>query len=297
MFFAPYVTVCRSPGLAVIGLGSRQIIRVRPGLEDVHHVADAVAACVHGRGASGHKSSCPYFFSRFMMPRHALNASSGQRLSFHAFALLYRQAVVVPVQRHVTVALDGGHSPLPHLIAVCRQRSQSVPLDRIEKLTAGFPAPGQIARIELFQRPEDCPVERLQVMEHHSLKIDIHGPAHQLDRVFHKSLVPGVPYPGRNHGAPVMLGKGLEVSIDHGLVAVAARDRRLQVVRHNGARGASVKTDGVLACLYQILLFLRAHCLAVCAVAARKYRHEHLDLSYPGCCLIDYFQLLLSAKP
>lgn len=70
----------------------------------------------------------------------------------HAFAhILGRHAVMMPVQRHVTVALYCGHHPLSHLIAVCRQRSQSVPLDRIEKLTAGFLAPGQIACIELLQ--------------------------------------------------------------------------------------------------------------------------------------------------
>ncbi len=48
----------------VISLGSRQIIRVRPGLaEDVHHVADTVAACV--RMAAAHpdtRRSCPYSF-------------------------------------------------------------------------------------------------------------------------------------------------------------------------------------------------------------------------------------------
>ena len=46
----------------VISLGSRQIIRVRPGLEDVHHVADAVAACVRGRGAPGYKAFLPVLF-------------------------------------------------------------------------------------------------------------------------------------------------------------------------------------------------------------------------------------------
>lgn len=25
-------------------------------------------------------------------------------------------------------------------------------------------------------------------------------------------------------------------------------------------------------------------------MTAWQYRHKHLDLSYPGCCLIDYFQ-------
>ena len=64
-------------------------------------------------------------------------------------------------------------------------------------------------------------------MEHRPFEIDIHRPVHQLDSILHKSLVPGVPYPGRNYGAPVMLGKGFEVRIDHRLVTVAARDRRL----------------------------------------------------------------------
>ncbi len=75
-------------------------------------------------------------------------------------------------------------------------------------------------------------------MEHHSLQIDIHRTVHQLDCVFHQCLVPGMPHTGRDHGASVMLGKGFEVRIDYRFVAVAARDRRLQVVRHNGARGS-----------------------------------------------------------
>ncbi len=64
-------------GFPVIGLGSRQIIRVSSGIKDVHHVADAVAACVHGRGAPGYKAFLPVLFSRFMMPRQVLKASSG----------------------------------------------------------------------------------------------------------------------------------------------------------------------------------------------------------------------------
>ncbi len=44
-------------------------------------------------------------------------------------------------------------------------------------------------------------------------------------------------HPGRDYGASVMPGKGFEVRIDHSFVAVAARDSRLQVVWHNGARG------------------------------------------------------------
>ncbi len=60
--FASYVTVGRPPGFPVIGLGSRQIIRVSSGIKDVHHVADAVAACVHGRGASGYKAFLPVLF-------------------------------------------------------------------------------------------------------------------------------------------------------------------------------------------------------------------------------------------
>ena len=40
----------------------RQIIRVSSGIKDVHHVADAVAACVHGRGARGYKAFLPVLF-------------------------------------------------------------------------------------------------------------------------------------------------------------------------------------------------------------------------------------------
>ena len=57
-----------------------------------------------------------------------------------------------------------------------------------------------------------------------------------------------------------------------------------------GHTNTAVETDGVFAGLYQIFLLLRPHCLAICVVATWKYRHKHLDLSYPGCCLIDYFQ-------
>ena len=209
----------------------------------------------------------------------------------HAFAyILHRHTVVVLVQRDIAVALYCGYGSLSDLIAVCRQRPQTVPLDRVEELAAGFPASGQIAVIEFLQRSADSPVERFQIMEHHSLKIDIHRPVHQFDCVFHECLVPGVPHPGRNHGAPVMFGKGFEVGIDHRFVAVAARDSRPEVVRHDRARGTAVEADGVLASLYQVLLFLRPHSLAICVVAARQYCDEHFHLSLIGSCLVDYLQ-------
>ena len=60
--FASYVTVGRPPGSRSSASAPRQIIRVSSGIKDVHHVADAVAACVHGRGASGYKAFLPVLF-------------------------------------------------------------------------------------------------------------------------------------------------------------------------------------------------------------------------------------------
>ena len=59
IFFAPYVTVGRCQTFFAVGISPRQIIRVCPGLEYVHHVADAAAACFHGRGTPGHKTFLP----------------------------------------------------------------------------------------------------------------------------------------------------------------------------------------------------------------------------------------------
>ncbi len=62
----------------------------------------------------------------------------------HAFAhILYRHAVVVLVQRDVTVALDRGNRPLSHLIAVRGQRPQTVSLSRWSQTAdGGIPCAG-----------------------------------------------------------------------------------------------------------------------------------------------------------
>mgnify|MGYP007106142829 FL=1 len=127
-------------------------------------------------------------------------------------------------------------------------------------------------------------------MEHQAFKIYIHGPIHQFYRIFHQSLVLGMPHTGRNHGAAVMLGKGLEVGIYHRFVAVAASDCGFQVVRYYRTRRPSIKVESILARLYKILLLLRPHGLTISVMTAWQYRHKHLDLSYLGSRLIDYLQ-------
>ena len=117
----------------------------------------------------------------------------------HAFAHIpYRHAVVVLVQRDVTVALDRGNRPLSHLdsgpgakASDCLSRwSQTadggIPLRRVRLRALNFSKDSRIATLK-----------RLQVMEHHSLQIDIHRTVHQLDCVFHQCLVPGMPHTGR----------------------------------------------------------------------------------------------------
>ncbi len=94
-------------------------------------------------------------------------------------------------------------------------------------------------------------------MEHQTFKVYVHGPVHQFYRILHQSLVLGMAHAGRNHGAAVMLGKGLEVGIYHRFVAVAASDCGFQVVRYNRTRRPSIKVESILARLYKILLLLR----------------------------------------
>ncbi len=209
----------------------------------------------------------------------------------HAFAhILDRNAVVMFVQRDIAVALNCRHRPLPHLVTCRRQRPQGILLNGIEELPARLLSPGKVAAVERLKRPEHGYVERFQVMEHRSLQVNIHRPVHKFHRVLHQGLVLGTAYPGRDNGAAVVFGKGGEVGIDHGFVAVAARDGRLQIVGDYRHWRASVEMYGILARLYHIFLFLCPHRLAVRVLAAWKYRHKDLCLSDFGCKLVNDLQ-------
>ena len=209
----------------------------------------------------------------------------------HTFAhILHRHAVVMLVQSDIAVTLNRCDSPLLHLIAACRQWTQGVLFDSLKELAAGFPTAGQIAGIELLQRLEDGSVGRLQIIEHQTFKVYVHGPVHQFYRILHQSLVLGMAHAGRDYGAAVMLGKGFEVRIDHRLIAVAASDCGFQVVRYYRTGSPSIKVESILARLYKILLLLRSHGLTVSVMTAWQYRHKHLNLSHLGSRLIDYLQ-------
>lgn len=87
-----------------------------------------------------------------------------------------------------------------------------------------------------------------------------------------------------------MPGECREVVVYHRLVAVAAGHCGPQVVRNNRHGCSAEETQGVLAGLYQVLLSLCPHCLAVCVVAARKNGHEDLHAPrFPGH-LVDHLQ-------
>ena len=107
-----------------------------------------------------------------------------------------------------------------------------------------------------------------------------HGAVHQPDRILYKCLVLGVAHTGRIYGAPVVFGESLELLIDDRLVAVAAGDGGLQVVRDYGHGGAPEEMQRVLAGRDEVFLALGPDSLAIGVVAAWQDGYEHFDL--PG---------------
>ncbi len=138
----------------------------------------------------------------------------------HAFAhILYRHAVVVLVQRDVTVAL-GLWQPSAVSSDTCPgQRPQTVSLDRIEQLTAGF-----LRRVRL--RALNFSVDlRIATLSDSRSRNNTPSRSTYTDRyislifVFSTSALSlGCRTRAGDYGASVMLGKGFEVRIDYRLV-------------------------------------------------------------------------------
>lgn len=170
--------------------------------------------------------------------------------------VLLRHAVVVLVQRDVAVAHDGGRLARLHLVSQRRKRLQVLGLYLLEQGSPRLPASRQLAFVEGLKRYHDSLVQRCQVMERPAFHVSIDRPVHQLYGILYQCLILRMPHSRRIHGAVVELREGSELLIDDGLVLVASRHGRLQIVRDDGHRRSAKEVEGVLTGPDQILFLL-----------------------------------------
>ncbi|ETD18785.1 hypothetical protein HMPREF1199_01604 [Hoylesella oralis CC98A] len=109
-------------------------------------------------------------------------------------------------------------------------------------------------------------------------------------RVFNQGLVLGVAYTGRIDRTAVMFGKGSEIVIDDGLVAVASCDGRFQIVGDYCRRSPFKIQHGILASLDQVFLALRPYGLTVGVMTEQKDGNKDFGLFCLAGHLINYFK-------
>lgn len=117
-------------------------------------------------------------------------------------------AVVMVLNPYVPVLHDSGGVTLFEFKTDRVKGAHAVTLDFLILFTAAVSASGQGSVVMQFQSHPDSRIQGLQVMELASFEFRVNTAVDQLDRSFHKGLVPGLVSPGGNDGASVMFGKG-----------------------------------------------------------------------------------------